>query len=101
MGSVLLPSLASYLLLRSPQSLNTGNYKISNSQAIKSTSKSITSPKPYLSFVLISSRNDVIFIKYKNNKDRTRPLSHFIRQQIKLREEENILSASSGSESDV
>ena len=45
-------------------------------------------------------RNDLLWLKYPN-KDRTEPLSHFIRREIKAREEENFASSSSGSESDV
>ena len=46
-------------------------------------------------------RNDVVWLKYPN-KNRTEPLSHFIRREIKAREAENFASSSSsGSESEV
>ena len=46
-------------------------------------------------------RNDVIWLKYPN-KNRTEPLSHFLRREIKAREAENFASSSSsGSESEV
>ena len=53
-------------------------------------------------YYLLDYRNDVIFLKYPNkNRNRNKkPLSLFIRDEIKKREE-NYVSSSSGSESDV